>query len=145
MLCDRRQRAPHRVLADDPRHAQQLGQHGITAKSRDVRIALVASEHRQEPGADHVDGLRRVRARVGERAVGAKCVEPAGHLQELDEVRGLCERCHGARRIPRDLHRPRERVERDGPRRSHRLDRSVLTRWVNDGSRKRVGHAFENA
>ena len=43
LLLDRREAAPHRVLADDFPHAEKLGQDPVAAQRRDMRIALVSS------------------------------------------------------------------------------------------------------
>src|SRR5271166_5611856 len=79
----------HRVLADDLLHAQQLGQNSIVTQNRDMGVALVPGQNREHGCAKHVALLRRVWARIGERAISHERVEQARNLQILDEEREL--------------------------------------------------------
>ena len=84
-LSDGLEAPAHRVLADDLLHAQQLGEHAIAAKRRDVGIAFMPRQNREHCRAEHIALLRRVGARISERAIGHERVEQARHLEILDE------------------------------------------------------------
>ena len=80
LLIDRFQSAAHRVLADDPLHAEQFGQHAVAAQRGDMRVALMARQHCQHDRAQHVANLRRIRASVEQRAVRDPGLEAARDL-----------------------------------------------------------------
>jgi len=63
-LADRLEGPPDGVLADHLLHPQKLGQHGVAAQRRDMRVALVAGQHRQHRRSKDVALLRRVRAHI---------------------------------------------------------------------------------
>ncbi len=112
VLSDGLEAAPDSILADDLPHAQQLGQNPIAPQRRDVGIALMPGKNRQHRCAKHVALLRRVRARIGERAIGHHRIEQARNLQIFDEERELPigrQRCCG---VPFDPHRASPGVER---------------------------------
>src|SRR3954467_5378615 len=60
-FIDLRQPAAHRVLAHHLAHAEQGRVHRVTAQRRDVRIALMTGENRQQQRAEHVALARRIR------------------------------------------------------------------------------------
>ena len=88
-LVDLRQRPPQRIFADDFAHAEQRRVDRIAAQRRDVGIAPVPGQHRQQQGAEHVAFARRVRAGEQQRAIRHPAVEQAALLQVLNEKRQL--------------------------------------------------------
>ena len=77
LLLDRREGVAHRVLADDLPHAGEARQQDpVAAQRRDMRIALVSSQHRQHRRAQNVAGLGRIRAlNVVQRTIGDERIE----------------------------------------------------------------------
>ena len=69
----------HRVLADDLLHAQQLGEHAIAAKRRDVGIAFMPHQNRKHRCAKHVALLGALG--LVERAIGHERVEQFSTLR----------------------------------------------------------------
>ena len=117
--------------------SSKLGQHAVAAQRRDMRIALVAGQHRQHRRPQHVARLGRVRARVVQRAIRDERLEQTRRLQKIDEERQLAERRESRRMVPFDPHRTGETVHNDGaagagPKRNRRL----FTRRVNANSAK---------
>src|SRR5215831_12328091 len=104
---------PNRVLTHDLLHPQQWRIDRITSQRRDVRIASVASQHRQKHRAKNVAFTWCVRAREVHRAACNPAVEHAALLQILNEKRQLAEWRHGRRTIPLDVNSPREGVGHD--------------------------------
>lgn len=84
--------APQRVFRQHPAHPQHPGIHAIIAQRRDMRVAAVTGQHRQQPRAQNVLLARRVRTRVSQRAVGKPALPQPGRVQKLDEVRQLPQR-----------------------------------------------------
>ena len=143
-LGDRGQAVTQRVLAHDLRHAQQLGQHLVAAQRRHMGVTLVPCECRQHPRAGHVANLRGVRARVGQRAVRDRRIEPARHLQERGEIDELTERRQRARWIPVYLDRATECVQRLGAG-CTRLNRQLIIRRVKPRRQSIVCHGHDIA
>src|SRR3954454_21130901 len=107
---------------------------GVTAQRRDVRIALMTGENRQQQRAEHVALARRIRTGERQRAVRHPAVEQATLLQVFDEKRQLTERRHRLRSIPLDVHPTAERV---GNRRPF-LNLRLLTRRVSQRTAKSI-------
>ena len=78
----------------------------VMANRRDMRIAVVASEDREQHRRQHGALLRRVIAVVGEWAIGHPRLEDAAHLEKLDEEGQLAEWRDGRSWIPLDVDRP---------------------------------------
>ena len=138
LLLDRREGAPHRVLADDFPHAEKLGQDPVAAQRRDVRIALVSSQHRQHRRAQNVAGLGRIRALVVQRTIGDERIEQTRSLQKVDEERQLTQRRESRRVIPFDPHRTGETVDHQRlrpRRRDSKRNRRLFTCRVNGDGR----------
>ena len=144
-LSDGLEAPAHRVLADDLLHAQQLGEHAIAAKRRDVGIAFMPRQNREHCRAEHIALLRRVGARISERAIGHERVEQARHLEILDEEWqlpvGRQRRCG----IPFDPHRSSPGVKSCWRQCSVLLNRRLFTRRVSRKAGQIVGHVLENA
>ena len=81
-LADRLEGPPDGVLADDLLHPQKLRQHGVAAQRHDMRVALVAGQHRQHRRSKDVALLWRVRAHIAQRTVGHERVEQPARLEE---------------------------------------------------------------
>ena len=123
-LADRLEGPPDGVLADDLLHPQKLRQHGVAAQRRDMRIALVAGQHRQHRRSKNVARLGRIRAHITQRTVGHQRVEQSARLEEVDEERQLPQRRHRRLMVPFNPDRAKETVEIDAsrrPRDNHRL------------------------
>jgi hypothetical protein len=60
------QRPAQRVLADDLAHTKHLRTDAVTAQAGDMRVAMVPSENRQEPGAEDVSLVGGVAAVIGQ-------------------------------------------------------------------------------
>src|SRR4051794_4900901 len=133
-FIDLRQPAAHRVLAHHLAHAEQGRVHRVTAQRRDVRIALMTGENRQQQRAEHVALARRIRTGERQRAVRHPAVEQATLLQVFEEKRQLTERRHRLRSIPLDVHPTAERV---GNRRPF-LYLRLLTRRVSRATAKSI-------
>jgi hypothetical protein len=74
-LVDLAQRPPYRVRADHLFHSQQRRVDRFGAQRRDVRVAPVPGQHRQQHRAQHVALGRRVRASQVQRAARDPAVE----------------------------------------------------------------------
>ena len=99
------QPAPHRVFAHHSRHAQQRRVDRVAAQRRDVRIAPVSGQDRQNRRAQHIALRRRIRARVDQRAVRHQGIEPAAQLQVFSKEGQVSERRYRGIRVPFHLHR----------------------------------------
>jgi len=111
-LVDALHRAAQRVLADDPVHPQRLCRHRVAAPRGDVRVALVAGQHRQHQRAQHVALVWRVAAAVRQWAARHPAIEHARRSQELGEEHQLAVG-HGRRvLIPAHVHAPTQCVHR---------------------------------
>ena len=99
------QPAPHRVLAHHSRHAQQRRVDRVAAQRRDVRIAPVSGQDRQNRRAQHIALRRRIRARVDQRAVRHQGIEPAAQLQVFSKEGQVSERRYRGIRVPFHLDR----------------------------------------
>ena len=118
VLIERPQRPAHRVLRDDRPHPQEPRTDCVSAQRRDVRIAPVPRQHRQEQRPQHVADLRSVRTRITQRTtVDPAPVQPR-EIQKFRKVRHLPERCGRLTPVPAHLHRPAERLH---PQRRQRL------------------------
>jgi hypothetical protein len=144
VLSDGLEAPAHRILADDLLHAQQLGQHAIAAQRRDMGITFVAGQNREHRCAKHVALLRRVRARIGERAIGHSRVEQVRHLEVFDEERELPIGRQRRRWVPFNPYWPRPSVERCRCQ-SVLFNYRLITRWVSGKEGRIAGHVLENA
>ena len=72
---------------------------------RDVRIAPVSGQDRQNRRAQHIALRRRIRARVDQRAVRHQGIEPAAQLQVFSKEGQVSERRYRGIRVPFHLHR----------------------------------------
>jgi hypothetical protein len=109
-FVDLRQRPPQRIFADHFAHAEQWRVDRIAAQCRDVRIAPVPGQHRQQQGAQHVAFARRVGAGEEQRAIRHPAVKQTALLQILNEKRQLSEwrdRCRG---VPLDMDTAGKRI-----------------------------------
>jgi hypothetical protein len=129
-LIDLRQRLPQRIFADHFAHAEQRRVDRIAAQCRDVCIAPVPGQHRQQQGAQHVAFARRVRAGEQQRAIRHPAVEQAALLEVLNEERQLPQRRDRCRGIPLDVD-PAGKSIRDRDRRPL-LYLRLLTHRVSD-------------
>ena len=64
VFVDRREGAPHGVLANDLVHAEKLWKNAVATERRYVSITLVPRQHRQHCRSQHVAFFRRVWARI---------------------------------------------------------------------------------
>jgi len=80
-----RQRPAQRVLADDLAHAKNPRTDPVATQRGDIRVAMVTSEDRKEPGTQNVPLLACVAAAVGQRATGHPGLVDPGGGQELGE------------------------------------------------------------
>ncbi len=96
-------------------------------------------------GAKHVAVARRIGPRAMQRAVGDERLEDAGHLQELDEERGLPERRLRRLRVPFDLDPARPAVDGDGRRRHLLRNWRLPTRRVSRNLALVLGHPPDKA
>ena len=131
-FVDLRQCAAHRIFAHHLAHAEQGRVHRVAAQRRNVRIALMTGENRQQQRAEHVALARRIRTGERQWAVRHPAVEQATLLQVFDEERQLTERRHRLRSIPLDVHPAAERV---GDRRPF-LHRRLLSPRVSQRNRQ---------
>ena len=109
-----------------------------------MRVPLGPGQHRQHRRAQDVPLLRRVGARVPQRAIRDEGVEQPRRLQIVDEEGKLTERCHRRLVVPFDPHRAAETVDLD-PGGVLLDNQRLFTRRVR---RKGVGiacHALQNA
>ena len=133
-LVDRLEGPPDRVLADNLLHPQEFRQHRVASQRRDMRVALVASEHGQHRRAENVPPPGRVRAQIAQRTVGHEGVKQPGRLEKVDEERKLAKRRHRRFMVPFNPDRTKETVKIDPSRRLRRHNQGLFTQWV---SRKR--------
>ena len=120
-LVDLRQAAAHRVLAHNLLHAQQPRVHRIAPQRRDMGVAVVPRQHRQQHCAQHVALGRRVRAAERQRAIRHPAGEKSSLLQILDEEWQLPQRRHMAVAVPFDVHPAGKRLRSCGV---------LLYRWL---------------
>src|SRR6478752_7327418 len=73
-----------RVLAHHLLHAQQPRVHRVAPQRRDVRVAVMARQNRQQHGAQQITLTWRVRTAERQRAIPNPAVKQAGLLQILD-------------------------------------------------------------
>ena len=111
IVVDRREGAPHGVLANDLVHAEKFWKNAIAPERRYVSITLVPRQHRQHRRSQNIAFFRRVRARVMQRAIRHESVEQAARFQKIDEERQLPKRRQRRLGIPFDMHRAGETVE----------------------------------
>ena len=109
-LRDALERIAQRVFGDHFVHAQQAGIDAVTADRRDVRIAPVAGQHRQHPGAQHFGLARGIGAAVGQRAAFQPARPQPGQVEKLDEIGQLPHRRGRTFSLPAHLHSPRHRL-----------------------------------
>src|SRR5262245_4006632 len=136
---------PHCVVAHDTRQAEEFGQHAVGPQGRHVRVALVAGQHRQHCRAEHVALVRRIRARVVQRAVGNQGVEHPGRLEKLDEERRLADRREGCVRIPLHMHPTGPAIERHPLGSGLPINRRLPTPAVSGDIALCTAHAIHNA
>src|SRR5207245_2692073 len=92
--------AAHRVLAQHLAHAKQRRVHRIAAQRRNVGIAPMTGQNRQQHGAKQIALARGIRAAERQWAVRYPAIEQPALLQVLDEERQLPEWRHRRRRVP---------------------------------------------
>jgi hypothetical protein len=142
-LLGLQERAAHRVLAQDPAHAQQLRVDPVGADRGDVRVATLAGQHRQQQRPQQVDVGRGVGRAPRQRALFHPGLEEFGRLEEFDEEGQLAQRGDSRLRIPLHVDPPAEGFDRQ----RHLLAQGLaedfrLTRWVSCG---RDEFGFHNA
>lgn len=128
--------APHRVLAQHLAHAKQRRVHPIAAQRRDVGVAPVTRQNRQQHRAKQIALTRRIRARERQGAVRYPAIEQPALLQVLDEERQLAEWRHRRRRVPLYVN-PTGVGVRDRP---SRINLTLLTLQVNHQTRRFCPH-----
>ena len=136
LLLDLAEVAAHRVLAQHLAHAQQRRVDGIAAQCRDVGVAPMTRQNRQQHGAQQIALARGIRARQRQWAVRDPAIEQPALLQVLDEERQLAERRHRRRRVPLHMNPTGVSV---GDRRPH-LNLRLLTLRVNYQTRRFCPH-----
>ena len=128
--------AAHRVLAQHLAHAQQRRVDRIAAQCRDVGVAPMTRQNRQQHGAKQIALARGIRARERQWAVRYPAIEQPALLQILDEERQLAEGRHRRRRVPLDVNPTGISVGDRRPRLNFRL----LTLRVNHQTRRFCPH-----
>lgn len=98
-----RQGPAQTFVADDLVHAEDLWRHFIAAQPGHLRIAPLPIQNRQQPGAQHIDHRRRIRAGVGHRATLGPALEHARDVQKLGKERQLPQCRRTAAFIPAHL------------------------------------------
>ena len=74
---DRLEKTPHRIVADDRLHPEQLRDRRILAHALDMREPAPVSQRRQHERLDHIVDRCRVRAGALNRTVGRQVVDDA--------------------------------------------------------------------
>lgn len=97
------ERTPKTFVADDLAHAQYPRRDAVAAQSGDVRVAPLPVQNRQQPGAQHIPRLRRVRAGVGHRTVRDPAFEQSAHFEKFGKERQLPQRRGAASFVPAHL------------------------------------------
>ena len=120
-FVDLRQAAAHRVLAHHLLHAQQPRVHRIAPQRRDVGVAVMARQNRQQHCAQQIALGRCVRTAERQRAIRHPAGEQTSLLQILDEKRQLAQRRHKAAAVPLDVHTTGKCLRRRG---------ELLYRWL---------------
>ena len=128
--------AAHRVLAQHLAHAEQRRVHRIAAQRRDVGVAAMTRQNRQQHGAQQIALARGIRAGQRQWAVRHPAIEQPALLQVLDKERQLAERRHRRRRVPLHVNPTGVGV---GDRRP-RLNLRLLTLRVNHQTRRFCPH-----
>ncbi len=128
--------AAHRVLAQHLAHAKQRRVHPIAAQRRDVGVAPMTRQNRQQHGAKQIALARRIRTSERQWAVRYPAIEQPALLQVLDEERQLAEWRHRRRRVPLHVNPTGVGV---GDRRP-RLNLRLLTLRVNHQTRRFCPH-----
>jgi hypothetical protein len=98
-----RQRTTQRVFADDLVHPQKLRAHRICAQPSDVGVAVVASQYRQQPCAQHIALAVGVGTGVTQGASIDPGVVDAGGVQELRKEGQLRIRRGAGTMVPLDV------------------------------------------
>jgi hypothetical protein len=133
-------RPPHRILATNLAHRQQLRIHSVEAERGDVCVPPMTRQNRQKDRAQNFRLRRRVGTRVDHRATFHPLVPQACCLQKLDEKCQLTERRHRRCLIPFHVNHSAVGIHRAALIRSAAHHQFALTLWVNDGNFLFYGH-----
>jgi hypothetical protein len=120
-FVDLRQTATHCILTHHLLHAQQPRVDRVAAQRRDMGIAMMARQNRQQHGSQQIVLGWRIRAAEGQRAIRHPAGEQSSLLQILDEKGQLAQRRHQPVAVPLDMHATGKCLRRRG---------KLLYRWL---------------
>jgi len=136
-FVDLRQTATHRVLTHHLLHAQQPRVHRVASQRRDMGVAIMARQNRQQHGSQQIVLGWGIRAAECQRAIRHPAGEQSSLLQILDEEGQLAQRRHKPVAVPLDMHTTGKCFRR----RRELLHRWLFTFRVRQKRRKSCVHA----